>query len=93
MQQVMENLEKIRYLILDVDGTMTDGGVYLDSRGAEMKKFSIKDGDPPGQEGRHRVRHPHREREPVCPEAGRGACHPSRLPGSEGQEGVPSGIS
>ena len=44
MQQVMENLEKIRYLILDVDGTMTDGGVYLDSRGAEMKKFSIKDG-------------------------------------------------
>lgn len=36
--------EKIRYLILDVDGTMTDGGVYLDSQGNEMKKFSIKDG-------------------------------------------------
>lgn len=44
MQHVMEKLEKIRYLILDVDGTMTDGGVYLDSRGEEMKKFSIKDG-------------------------------------------------
>ena len=44
MQQVMENLERIRYLILDVDGTMTDGGVYLDSRGEEMKRFSIKDG-------------------------------------------------
>ena len=25
--------DKIRYLILDVDGTMTDGGVYLDSQG------------------------------------------------------------
>ena len=44
MQQVMENLERIRYLILDVDGTMTDGGVYLGSRGEEMKRFSIKDG-------------------------------------------------
>lgn len=44
MQQIMENLERIRYLILDVDGTMTDGGVYLDSQGYEMKKFQIKDG-------------------------------------------------
>ncbi|BCZ26336.1 hypothetical protein EUBC25_04230 [Claveliimonas bilis] len=44
MQQVLEKLDMIRYLILDVDGTMTDGGVYLDSRGEEMKKFSIKDG-------------------------------------------------
>ena len=34
--------KKIRYLILDVDGTMTDGGVYLDSQGNELKKFSIK---------------------------------------------------
>ena len=31
MQQVLEKLDMIRYLILDVDGTMTDGGVYLDS--------------------------------------------------------------
>ena len=34
----------IRYLILDVDGTMTDGGVYIDSKGNEVKKFSIRDG-------------------------------------------------
>ena len=33
MQQVLEKLDMIRYLILDVDGTMTDGGIYLDSRG------------------------------------------------------------
>lgn len=39
-----EKLSEIRCLILDVDGTMTDGGVYLDSEGTEMKKFSIRDG-------------------------------------------------
>lgn len=34
----------IRLLVLDVDGTMTDGGVYYDATGNELKKFSIKDG-------------------------------------------------
>lgn len=34
----------IRYLILDVDGTLTDGGVYYDATGNELKKFAIKDG-------------------------------------------------
>ena len=34
----------IRLLVLDVDGTMTDGGVYYDSTGNELKKFAIKDG-------------------------------------------------
>ena len=46
--------KKIRYLILDVDGTMTDGGVYLDSQGNELKKFSIKtarESSWPGREG------------------------------------------
>ena len=34
----------IRLLVLDVDGTMTDGGVYYDGAGNELKKFAIKDG-------------------------------------------------
>ena len=34
----------IRLLVMDVDGTMTDGGVYYDATGNEMKKFAIKDG-------------------------------------------------
>ncbi|WP_294497725.1 3-deoxy-D-manno-octulosonate 8-phosphate phosphatase [uncultured Gemmiger sp.] len=34
----------IRLLVLDVDGTMTDGGVYYDAAGNELKKFAIKDG-------------------------------------------------
>lgn len=31
-------------LILDVDGTLTDGGVYIDVNGVQSKKFNIKDG-------------------------------------------------
>ena len=34
----------IKRLILDVDGTLTDGGIYYDSTGNELKKFSVKDG-------------------------------------------------
>jgi 3-deoxy-D-manno-octulosonate 8-phosphate phosphatase (KDO 8-P phosphatase) len=34
----------IKHLIFDVDGTLTDSGLYYDSHGNEMKKFSTKDG-------------------------------------------------
>ena len=34
----------IKYLIIDVDGTLTDGGVYYDNTGNEIKKFCTKDG-------------------------------------------------
>ena len=34
----------IRLLVLDVDGTLTDGGIYYDSTGNELKKFAAKDG-------------------------------------------------
>lgn len=37
-------LDKIKVIVLDVDGTLTDGGVYIDSNGVEIKKFNIKDG-------------------------------------------------
>lgn len=33
----------IRYLVMDVDGTMTDGGIYYDSHGNELKKFCTRD--------------------------------------------------
>lgn len=29
--------------MLDVDGTMTDGGIYYDASGNEWKKFNTKD--------------------------------------------------
>lgn len=35
--------KKIRLLIIDVDGTMTDGGIYYDENGNELKKFCTKD--------------------------------------------------
>jgi len=37
-------LKKIKLLILDVDGVLTDNGVYIGSDGNEYKKFNIQDG-------------------------------------------------
>lgn len=34
----------IRLLVLDVDGTLTDGGIYYDATGNELKKFGVRDG-------------------------------------------------
>lgn len=34
---------KLKYIVVDVDGTMTDGGVYYDNFGNELKKFCTKD--------------------------------------------------
>lgn len=34
----------IRYLVMDVDGTLTDGRIYMSNNGEMMKAFSIKDG-------------------------------------------------
>lgn len=36
--------DRIKLIVLDVDGTLTDGGVYYDSQGNEMKRFDVKDG-------------------------------------------------
>ncbi|MDD5923975.1 MAG: hypothetical protein PUC88_04220 [Clostridia bacterium] len=33
----------IKYLVIDVDGTMTDAGIYYDEHGNETKKFCTKD--------------------------------------------------
>jgi 3-deoxy-D-manno-octulosonate 8-phosphate phosphatase (KDO 8-P phosphatase) len=37
-------LRKIKLLLLDVDGVMTDGGIYFSETGDELKKFNIQDG-------------------------------------------------
>jgi 3-deoxy-D-manno-octulosonate 8-phosphate phosphatase (KDO 8-P phosphatase) len=41
---INNKLEKIKLIVLDVDGTMTDGGIYIDNNQVEAKKFSVKDG-------------------------------------------------
>ena len=35
---------KIKMLVLDVDGTMTDNGIYIDENGVESKRYNAKDG-------------------------------------------------
>lgn len=34
----------IKLFALDVDGTLTDGGIYMDGRGNEFKRFDVQDG-------------------------------------------------
>lgn len=37
-------MEKIKLLVMDVDGTLTDGKIYMGENGEVMKAFNIKDG-------------------------------------------------
>lgn len=41
---LQEKLLKIRCLVMDIDGTMTDSGVYYSADGEQLKRFSIRDG-------------------------------------------------
>lgn len=36
--------KKVKYLVMDVDGTLTDGKIYMGSTGESVKAFNIKDG-------------------------------------------------
>ena len=40
----MELAKNIKLVILDVDGVMTDGSLYLDENGLQQRRFDIKDG-------------------------------------------------
>lgn len=35
---------KIKYLVMDIDGTLTDGKIYMGNNGEMFKAFDIKDG-------------------------------------------------
>jgi 3-deoxy-D-manno-octulosonate 8-phosphate phosphatase (KDO 8-P phosphatase) len=43
-KNIQGKLKKIKMLILDVDGVMTDGNIIMDSDGREMKNFNVRDG-------------------------------------------------
>lgn len=43
-RQLLTRLKKIRLLTLDVDGVLTDGGLYFANSGDEYRKFNAKDG-------------------------------------------------
>lgn len=40
----MHRADKVKLLMLDVDGTLTDGKIYLDQEGNETKAFHVQDG-------------------------------------------------
>jgi 3-deoxy-D-manno-octulosonate 8-phosphate phosphatase (KDO 8-P phosphatase) len=42
--QLRERALKVTTVIFDVDGVLTDGGIILDSSGAETKRFNVQDG-------------------------------------------------
>lgn len=39
-----DRARKIKLLLTDCDGVLTDGGVYYSDRGEEMKRFNMRDG-------------------------------------------------
>ena len=44
MKNIENKLKKIKLVITDVDGVLTDGGLYYTKDGLVMKKFNVKDG-------------------------------------------------
>ena len=41
---LFKKLNKIQFLILDVDGVLTDGGLWYTNNGEILKRFDVKDG-------------------------------------------------
>ena len=37
-------MENIKILVLDVDGTLTDGKLYMDDKDNALKAFNVRDG-------------------------------------------------
>jgi len=42
--KLKEKFKRIRLLILDVDGVLTDNSLYISGSGEEMKRFDVSDG-------------------------------------------------
>jgi len=43
-ENILEKAKKIKLIILDADGVLTDGRIYYGSYGDELKAFDVKDG-------------------------------------------------
>lgn len=44
MNELLERAKKVKCLICDVDGVLTNGFLYLDNLGNELKAFHVQDG-------------------------------------------------
>lgn len=43
-KQLFKKAAKIKFVLADVDGVLTDTGVYYSAEGEELKRYSIRDG-------------------------------------------------
>ena len=43
-KKILNKCKKIRILLTDVDGVLTDGGMYYSNKGEVLKKFHARDG-------------------------------------------------
>jgi 3-deoxy-D-manno-octulosonate 8-phosphate phosphatase (KDO 8-P phosphatase) len=43
-ERLLKKMRKVKILILDVDGVLTDGRIVIDDAGLESKAFDVKDG-------------------------------------------------
>jgi 3-deoxy-D-manno-octulosonate 8-phosphate phosphatase (KDO 8-P phosphatase) len=43
-EEIKNRLKRIKLLMLDVDGVLTDGGLYYSNSGEQLKKFCVRDG-------------------------------------------------
>lgn len=44
MKNIAQKIKKIKILLTDVDGVLTDGGMYYSNKGDVLKKFHARDG-------------------------------------------------
>lgn len=44
MQDILAKAARVKLVIFDVDGVLTDGGLFMDHQGHEYKKFNSRDG-------------------------------------------------
>jgi 3-deoxy-D-manno-octulosonate 8-phosphate phosphatase (KDO 8-P phosphatase) len=42
--ELAQRARRIRWLVIDVDGVLTDGRIYYDAEGEALKAFDVKDG-------------------------------------------------
>ncbi|MFB0845130.1 KdsC family phosphatase [Paenibacillus oleatilyticus] len=43
-EELLARLSEIKMIVMDVDGTLTDGQITIDDNGIETKSFNVKDG-------------------------------------------------
>jgi 3-deoxy-D-manno-octulosonate 8-phosphate phosphatase (KDO 8-P phosphatase) len=43
-EDLVKRARRVRLVITDVDGVLTDAGVYYSDRGEELKRFNVRDG-------------------------------------------------